>query len=243
MLADLERLIHLQKIDDFVEQARRTITEHPARVQALEDRLAAVHDRLAAARQRASDSQASRRTLEKDLSTQQARLSKFKDQLMAVKTNREYTAMQHEIEIAQQEVRGIEDRILENMLEQDDVAAAVKEAEAAEKAEQKEVDGLRRAMQDEVKRLEGELERAAAERQVVAAEISPASLAVYQTVANQRRGIAVVPARDGLCSICHVRLRPQVFNDIRRNDTIVQCDSCRRILYFEAAAPAEGISS
>ena len=44
--------------------------------------------------------------------------------------------------------------------------------------------------------------------------------------------IAVAEARDGLCVVCHVRLRPQVFNEVRRNDGIVQCDSCTRILYY-----------
>ena len=49
-------------------------------------------------------------------------------------------------------------------------------------------------------------------------------------------------ARDAICTICHVRLRPQVFNNVRRNDSIIQCDSCQRILYFAqpegAPAPA-----
>jgi uncharacterized protein len=242
MLPDIENLIRLQQLDDFVETARRTIAEQPARAAALDDRLTTARARLAEARQRAADSQAARRALEKDLSTQQGRLARFKDQLMAVKTNREYTAMQHEIEVAQQEVRGIEDRILENMLEQDDVLAAVKAAEATEKTEQRTIEDERRALAAEVARFEDELEDVSAERQTVVAQISPEALAIYQTVAPQRRGIAVAPARDGLCSICHVRLRPQVFNDIRRNDTIIQCDSCRRILYF-VPPPSEVISS
>ena len=47
-----------------------------------------------------------------------------------------------------------------------------------------------------------------------------------------RQGIAVAEAVDGHCSICHVRLRPQVYNTILRNEAIVQCDHCQRILYF-----------
>jgi predicted nucleic acid-binding Zn-ribbon protein len=37
---------------------------------------------------------------------------------------------------------------------------------------------------------------------------------------------------------CHVRLRPQVFNDVRRNAGIIQCESCSRILYYVPTAPA-----
>ncbi len=54
---------------------------------------------------------------------------------------------------------------------------------------------------------------------------------------TKRQGIVVAEAKDGICTICHVRLRPQVFNEVRRNEAIIHCDSCQRILYF-VAAPA-----
>ena len=39
---------------------------------------------------------------------------------------------------------------------------------------------------------------------------------------------------------CHVKLRPQIFNEVRRNDSLIQCDSCSRILYHvPAARPAQ----
>ncbi len=237
MLPDLEHLIHLQRLDDFVEQARRTIADQPTRAKALDERLEQARAHVAAARQRAADSQAARRALEKDLAVVQGRLGKFKDQLMEGKTNREYQAMQKEIEVAQQEVRGIEDRILERMLEADEVAAAVKQADAQLAAEQKEVERERRALEDEVVRLRADLERATTERQEVLARISPQVLSTYHFIA-QRRANAVAEARDGTCTVCHVRLRPQIFNDVRRNDTIIQCESCQRILYFVPPAPA-----
>jgi hypothetical protein len=237
MLPDLEHLINLQQLDDFVERARRTITEHPARVKGLDDRLNAVREQLATARQRAADGQTARRGLEKDLAGVQGRLSKYKDQLMEVKTNREYQAVQKEIEGAQQEVRSIEDRILERMVEADDLVVAVKAAEAAQTAAQKEIESERRQMEDEVARLHEELQRTGNQRDAILVQVSPAALAIYQSVAPKRRGIAVAEARNGLCTICQVRLRPQVFNDILRNDSIVQCDSCQRILYCAPPAP------
>lgn len=237
MLPDLERLIRLQHLDDFVDHARRTIEEHPARIAALDERLTEARDRVAAARQRSTDSQTARRTLEKDLAAQQTRLSKFKDQLMEVKTNREYQAMQKEIETAQHEARALEDRILEKMLEADDLAHAIKEAESALAAAQQEIDGERRAIEQEVARLEQELIRTTAQREAILADVSGPVLAIYQSVAPKRKGIAVAEARDGLCSVCRVRLRPQVFNDVLRNDAIIQCASCQRILYSAPAGP------
>ena len=63
-------------------------------------------------------------------------------------------------------------------------------------------------------------------------QIDPALLRTFESVARRRNGIAMAEARDGICTICHVRLRPQVFNTIRRNEEVIQCDSCQRILYF-----------
>ena len=55
---------------------------------------------------------------------------------------------------------------------------------------------------------------------------------MFERIFKGRQGIAVAQAIDGHCSICHVRLRPQVYNTILRNEEIVQCDHCQRVLYF-----------
>ena len=69
------------------------------------------------------DNQEARRALEKDVAVYQGRLTKFKDQLSAVKTNREYQAMQHEIATAQSDLGAVEEKVLERMLEADAIAA------------------------------------------------------------------------------------------------------------------------
>ena len=53
------------------------------------------------------------------------------------------------------------------------------------------------------------------------------------------RGTAVARAEGERCTVCQVRLRPAVFVNVLKNDQIVQCDSCQRILYFvPPAVPA-----
>ena len=239
MNADLERVIALQRLDSTVQSAERRLAEEPAREKAFEARLEDARQRLATAKERLNDNQNARRAIEKDVAVQQGRLSKFRDQLMEVKTNREYQAMQHEIEIAQNEVKALEERVLERMLEADDLAAVVKRVEGELTAEQKKVDAERRDMAAEHAGLAASLEKNAAERTALVAAINKQVLAIFDLVSQRRHGIAVAEARDGICTICHLRLRPQVFNNIRRNEEIIQCDSCQRILYF-VPKPAEG---
>jgi len=157
---------------------------------------------------------------------------------MAVKTNQEYHAVQKEIGFAQGEIKTLEDQILERMVEADELAALVKRAEADLAAEQKAVEADRRAMVAEVQSLQASLEKVSAERAELVRAISPNVLATFEMVARKRNGIAVSEARDGICTVCHVRLLPQVFNTILRNEDILQCDHCNRILYFvPRAAP------
>ncbi len=232
MLSDLERLIRLQQIDTFLEGARRRVADHPALVEALESKLAAANAAVADAKQRVADNRVARANVEKDLAMIQGRLSKFRDQLMQVKTNKEYQAMQKEIEVAQQEVRRLEDQILERMLEADELAGGLKQAGANLTADQAAIDKERRSLEEETARLRGELEKVGEERLALVPLVPAPLLGTYDTLMRGRRGLAVVEARDYLCTACHVRLRPQIFNEIRRGDVIHQCGSCQRILYY-----------
>jgi predicted nucleic acid-binding Zn-ribbon protein len=232
MNADLERLIALQKLDSKAHDAEHALATEAARRQALDARLDAARQQVADAKTRLADNQNARRAIEKDVALQQGRLSKFREQAMAVKTNQEYHAVQHEVAYAQAEIKTLEDKILELMVDADELTGAAKQAEAALAAEQKTVDADVRALAAEQAQMSTLLEQLRAERIGVVSALDPGALAIFEMVARRRHGVAVAEARDGICTTCHVRLRPQVFNTVLRNEQILQCDSCQRILFF-----------
>ena len=238
MNADLERLIALQRLDSDADEARRRLADEPEREKALAARLETAHQHVAAAKDRLAENKTARTAIEKDVAMHQGRLSKFRETAMAVKTNQEYHAVQKEIGFAQTEIKTLEDKILERMLEADDLTSALKRAESELAAEQKAVDADRRAMSAEQTECNATLERIAGERQRLIGSLDKQLFATFEMVARKRNGVAVAEARGGVCTICHVRLRPQVFNTILRNDSIMQCDHCNRILYYVPAAPA-----
>jgi uncharacterized protein len=235
---DLESLIHLQGLDLAAEQQRRRLTDIPVLQAALDTQLAERTDAVESIKARIAACQTGRRDIERDLAAVQARLSKFKNQLMEVKTNKEYQAMQKEMTVAEQEISDLETRLLERMEEADGLAAELETAEDALSAARAEIDRVRQALDAEREQVARELERTAGERARVAALVSQEALAIFDRIARGRKGVAMAEARDGLCTVCHVRLRPQVFNDARRNDAILQCESCSRILYFVPAPSA-----
>jgi len=242
MSPDLQRLIDLQRLESALADARARIAAHPQRLAEADAQLASANDVLESAKNRLKDNQEARRTLDKDIALYQGRLSKFRDQQSAVKTNKEYQALGHEIETAQKDLGGVEEKVIERMVEADTIAADVKQAEALFAVRKKEIDAQKKQLGDELASVETTLKSATEERAALLKQIDPRLISTFEQVARVRKGIAVTAAtRDGLCSVCHVRLRPQVFQLVRQNDTIIQCDSCQRILYYvPPPPPAEG---
>ena len=241
MSPDLQRLVRLQQLDSTIEEARQRVTVHPQRLADADARLAEAIEDVDTASHRLKANQEARRELEKEAAVFQGRVSKFKTQLSEVKTNREYQAMQHETETAQLDLGAVEEKVLEQMLDADVIAADVAEANAALATRQKKVAAEKTTLEQELVSVEAALAEASQARTSLLSETEPRLIALFEQVARVRKGVALCSAtHDGLCSVCHVRLRPQVFQLVRQNDGIVQCDHCNRILYYvPPPAPAK----
>lgn len=238
MLPDLEHLIALQQVDADAADARRHIAAHPDLVKAADARLAAAQAVVDAARLALKTSQDERRDLEKQAAHFQGRLAKFRDQQSAVKTNREYQALGHEIETATTELGAVEEQEITKMVEADGLTAAVKDAEGRLAAKQKEIDAEKAVLVQALAGHEARLKAALAARTGIVSSLTAPALALYEQVAKVRKGVGVSLAQGGLCSACNVRLRPTVYQQVRSNSSLVQCDSCQRILYYVAPPAA-----
>jgi uncharacterized protein len=238
MSPDLQRLIKLQQLESTITDARATIAAHPQRLADADSRLNESKQTVDAVKARVKENQEARRDLEKDVAVYQGRLTKFKDQLSLVKTNKEYQAMQHEIATAQSDLGAVEEKMLERMLEADTIAADAKRAEAALATRQKEIDAEKKELAQELTSVEASLKQATEARTELLKDLEPRLVALFEQVARVRKGVAISTAtRDGLCALCHVRLRPFVFQQVRQNDAIIQCESCQRILYWIPPPP------
>jgi len=243
MLPDLERLIQLQDVESRAAIAGKAIAETPGRIAALDALLQSATASLAAAKQSLETNKTARRSIDKDLLADQQRLEKYKDQVMAVKTNEQLHAMQHQMKAVEEEIGQREEKVLLNMMEADEINAAIKRAEAALKAAQAKVTSERAAIENEAKMHQATLAQCNAEREkIVAAMDNKGVVDTFKRIAKVR-GTAVARAEGERCTVCQVRLRPAVFAEVRKNDQLVQCDSCNRILYFIPPKPADAASA
>jgi len=231
MNQDLKQLIRLQAIDLAVQELRTRIDKFPGISKALDEKLRSAQAALESAKERAKSNQGNRKKLESEIGSIESKISKYRDQMMAVKTNDEYRALQHEIEHAQNAIRKIEDDILNLMMDAESSQGDIKAAETRLKEDQQKVDQERKQLTEQNQHDLSALESYLKERKEIETSISSDLLPRYERVRKARGGIAVAAARNEVCEICQVRIRPQVFQEIRRNDQIIACDACQRILY------------
>jgi len=140
--------------------------------------------------------------------------------------------MLKEIEGEQAKIRDIEDRVLERMIEAEDLQKKVQEAEGHLEAEKARVAAEKARLEAERQRASEELDRTQARRRELVVALNATVADLYERVRKARRGVAVAEVRDGFCGACNVRLRPQVYNEARTNEAILPCENCSRILYY-----------
>src|SRR5208283_6115429 len=151
-----------------------------------------------------------------------------KDQLYQVKTNEQYRAMLKEIEGEDGNIRQIEDQILEKMIESEEIQKHVQEAAARLEGEKARVAAEIKRLQDERQKDLDERERLQARRNELAATLTGTVLTLYERIRTYRTGAAVAEVRDGVCTACNVRLRPQAYNEVRSNEAVLTCENCSR---------------
>src|SRR6516162_3347919 len=152
MNSDLKQLIRLQTIDLSIQELRTRIDRFPSISKALDEKLKNAQASLETAKEQAKHNQGNRKKLESEISSLEGKISKYRDQMMAVKTNEEYRALQHEIEHAQTGIRKVEDEILNLMVEAETGQADIKTAETRLKEDQTKVQVERKQLEEENKR-------------------------------------------------------------------------------------------
>jgi uncharacterized protein len=239
MHPDIPLVIQLQSLDQQLSEAQREIGALPKLLAQAEKALDSDLRKLEADRAATAANQKERKTLEGEVQTQQQKISKLKDQMLAAQTNEQYRAFQSEIEFCEKEIRQAEDRVLELMSELDPLDQNVKAAEAALKEKQQHVAAEQQRVRERCEADRQTLAKLKQERQQLVARIAPKLYKSYERLRRKWRGVCVAEAADERCMACHLTLRPQFLQDLKLSEQVMFCESCGRILYFSPPAPVE----
>src|SRR5450755_692796 len=234
MLPDVQHLMELQQADREILRLNQEVAALPKRVAAIEEKLAGTKAGLERAKTAVKADEATKRKYESAIQDQQGKISKYRDQSLAVKTNEQYKALLHEIQFAEQDIKSNEDNILELMLNADVRVKDVKAAELELKAEMAEIEKEKAAARERTAEDEKLLAEWNAKRNQARSGVNEDLLRQYERV-SKFRGSGLAEVRDQKCMGCQVMLRPQTYNEVRNGEKVMICESCSRIYYFNPA--------
>ena len=167
-----------------------------------------------------------------DLKDAEAKLKKLQEQLLRVKDNKEYTALQFEIAEIKEEKSSLETEILLLLEKEDTIAQRTEELSKEIDRDEQKIAHQEVQNSKEIESLNGKISNLTDVRQSIAKGIDNDVLARYERLRKGRGGLAIVAVENNACGGCNMRLPPQLVNELKRNDQFLTCENCGRILYW-----------
>lgn len=227
---DIFVLVSIAKVDASLNACRTELSLLPGQLEKIKRSLRGIEAAEAEARAHSEEMAKERRSLEQKLEDNAERIKKYRVQLMEVKTNKEYTAMLHEIDHIERDTESKEERLLILMDELDrqtEENEAFFEKSAAQKGE---LGGQQRKLESRIEELNEEVKKLEAEKPKLLAELDPSLKKRYDRILAKLHDFAVTHITDDTCQGCFARIPPQTSVEVRKNDRIITCEGCGRIL-------------
>jgi uncharacterized protein len=227
----LDILYALQLKDDELKEIETLIQEIPVTIRGLEEERDAKADMMAQARQKLNVNVEERRQLEKDILLIREKIAKYKEQMKKVSTNKEYQGFISEIKFEESNISGVEEKIIEKMVESDAIMESIRQTEGEFR---KIADEYNRRIADLQSHMDYNRKKLADEtgvRNELKSRVDPALLKVYESLFKKKIGKAVSFVSSDFCGVCHIKIRPQMLSELVTSSDILICENCGRILF------------
>jgi predicted nucleic acid-binding Zn-ribbon protein len=229
---DLKTIIDLQQIDIQTDKHRAFMESIPGEIERSKNSFSSVKQELQTVTEQITLNEERRKSLEHAIDTEKESLTKSNLKMLDVKTNKEYTAYLKEIETIEKIISDTEDEVLEVMELIEENNTVKKEKEQAVKKEEEQFNRLKNKKEQELADFRRELSKETVERNRIAQLIENSLLEQYERLRSIRPDLVVVNLKDNVCQGCHMTLRPQVEVEIMKDEEIIFCDYCNRILFI-----------
>jgi predicted nucleic acid-binding Zn-ribbon protein len=230
---DLELLLKLQVIDYDLGELERSKDYLPDMMENLNREIDDAKQKVVDTAAALESARVARKNLELEVQSKEADLQKYQQQMMSIKTNREYDALVAEIDNIKAAISTAETELLQTMekvdqMEKDIVVWREKEASI--------VDNNRRQLQVLQEKMDSIGDKVAEKKQSrkeVIQDISKPIMSTYERVRKGRGGRAVVVVKKRACSSCFKALTPKKIQDIKKGEYVLTCDYCGCLLYWD----------
>ena len=231
--SDLKLLLELQVIDYDLGELERSKDYLPDMMENLQREIADAKQKVIDTANALEEAKMTQKNLELDIQSREAELQKYQQQMMAIKTNKEYDALVSEIDnlksavtVAYVELETTEATV--RQLEQDLADYGEKETSTVEN-NQKQL----AVLQEKVDSIGDKVAAKRESRLNVANSIAKPLMTTYERVRKGRGGRAVVMVKKRACNSCFKALTPHRIQEIKHADRVLVCEFCGCLLYWD----------
>lgn len=226
----LEKLIELQNVDSKLNEIEELRGSLPHEVEQLKNDLGGTQKSLEESGSRIKEIDSQIRDIEGNIAQAKQKLEKYKEQLYAVNTNKEYDALTHELEAMQNAIRESENQILDLMGEKEENEETNKNSKALLEEIQQDLDTRSKELDLKINETKSSETKYLKKRKKIAPMISKALFSKYEKIREAKNGRAVVPVIRGACGGCFHSLPPQLVVEVKKMERIINCEACGRVL-------------
>ena len=232
MRATKELLLKLQGMDDEIDTLKADEESIPRLKQELEETVRDVRERVEKAKVESVELAKRRKEQEVELEANGDKIAKYQTQMFQVKSNREYEALQHEIDALKEKSSQLEDEILATLERAEEVSKAIVAEEKDLTAETERAKREEAELDGRLKELQEAIALKSSERDSLASDLDPILLKRYDRIRRSKGGLAVTSVENGACGGCHRRIPPHEMQNLKKDDKIITCEGCGRIIIW-----------
>jgi len=229
---DVQYLIQIVKKDIQIQERRRFLDDAPSKIKAIDKELKKMDEELEEGRERLERLEKERRHLEREIQDANDKINRKREEQRNVKTNKEYRAINTEIDYLTKIVDRDEERILAILDEVESIKNNLKEIEEKVNREKKELLAEKEALQKGMEESEEALKIMEDEKVRILPHISEPVRKLYQRILNVKGDSGVANLVGDICQGCYSRIPPQTAHEVRKNNQIITCEVCGRILVY-----------
>ncbi len=236
MRNDLELLLRLQVIDYDLGELERSKDYLPDMMENLNREIEDAREKLTDTGGRLEEAQVAQKNLEIEVKGKEAELQKYQQQMMSIKTNKEYDALVAQIDTLKEQISTGETQLLQTI----ELIDTLTEESKTLTEKQSQVEGNNRKqlqiLQEKIDSIGDKVSDKYTSREEVVSSIAKPIFSNYERVRKGRGGRAVVAVKKKACSSCFKALTPKKIQEIKRGDKVLTCDYCGCLLFWDNEA-------
>jgi uncharacterized protein len=229
---ELRTIYEAQKLDIKIIESERKMVLAPHKFDAMNRETEEIKQKVEQEKGIMEELEKERKKKEKELDVEKEKIKKFESRLYEVKTNKEYQALLKEIETAKQSTDKIEEEIIALMEKVEELKNDFEKSSIFLKKREKEIEEERLRLEKEISSIDKTIAGLKETRDKLLVTVSGELRSTYTMLIEKRNGVAVVNVRNDVCLGCFMNIPPQLYIEVTKNNRLILCPSCNRILFF-----------